>query len=448
MLIILIFYKNILMEGEFMFVDVAKIYVRSGKGGDGCVSFRREKYVPLGGPDGGDGGNGGDVLFEVDNNINTLIDFKYNRKFIAENGENGGTCKCYGKDGKDVVIKVPEGTIIRHAESGKIIADLSDKNQRFLLLKGGKGGKGNCKFCTPTRQSPDFAEPGMPHDEMELILELKLIADVGLIGFPNVGKSTLISKVTNAKPKIANYHFTTLHPNLGVVDYNGIKGFVIADIPGIIEGASKGIGLGLEFLKHIERTRVLVHILDASEIEGRDSFEDFKLINNELKQYNSVLSSRPQIVALNKSDIVFGEDKEILKRLKANINSLGYENIFEISAVTGEGVLELLSKVKEIVDNTPKTILDFSDEDMYVFEPKRFTYEISKETDDFGEEYYLVTGSFVERLLNSVNIYNFTSLRYFHKVLKNKGVIDELKKIGVKDGDLVKLNEFEFEFMG
>lgn len=431
-----------------MFIDVAKIYVRSGKGGDGCVSFRREKYVPLGGPDGGDGGRGGDIVFEVDYNINTLIDFKYNRRFFAENGENGGTCKCYGKDGKDLIIKVPEGTIIKHAETGKVIADLYDKNQKFILLKGGKGGKGNARFCTPTRQCPDFAEPGMPSDEMELTLELRLIADVGLIGFPNVGKSTLISKITNARPKIANYHFTTLHPNLGVVDFKDIKGFVIADIPGIIEGASKGIGLGLEFLKHIERTRVLVHILDVSQIEGRDALEDFKLINKELLEYNEILSSRPQIVVLNKSDITFDEDRERIENLKKDIISLGYENIFEISAATGKGIHELLKKLKEVVDNTDKTILEFEEEDMYVFEPKRFTYEISKETDDFGEKYYLVTGSFVDRLLSSVNIYNFSSLRYFHKVLKNKGIIDELKEFGVQDGDLVKLNDFEFEFMG
>ncbi len=431
-----------------MFIDVAKIYVRSGKGGDGCVSFRREKYVPLGGPDGGDGGRGGDIVFEVDYNINTLIDFKYNRRFLAENGENGGTCKCYGKDGKDLIIKVPEGTIIKHSETGKVIVDLCDKNQKFVLLKGGKGGKGNARFCTPTRQCPDFAEPGMPSDEMELTLELRLIADVGLIGFPNVGKSTLISKITNARPKIANYHFTTLHPNLGVVDFKDIKGFVIADIPGIIEGASKGIGLGLEFLKHIERTRVLVHILDVSQIEGRDALEDFKLINKELLEYNEILSSRPQIVVLNKSDITFDEDRERIENLKKDIISLGYENIFEISAATGKGIHELLKKLKEVVDNTDKTILEFEEEDMYVFEPKRFTYEISKETDDFGEKYYLVTGSFVDRLLSSVNVYNFSSLRYFHKVLKNKGIIDELKEFGVQDGDLVKLNDFEFEFMG
>ncbi len=431
-----------------MFIDIAKIYVRSGKGGDGCVSFRREKYVPLGGPDGGDGGRGGDIVFEVDYNINTLIDFKYNRRFLAENGENGGTCKCYGKDGKDLIIKVPEGTIIKHAETGKVITDLCEKNQKFVLLKGGKGGKGNARFCTSTRQCPDFAEPGMPSDEMELTLELRLIADVGLIGFPNVGKSTLISKITNARPKIANYHFTTLHPNLGVVDFKDIKGFVIADIPGIIEGASKGIGLGLEFLKHIERTRVLVHILDVSQIEGRDALEDFKLINKELLEYNEILSSRPQIVVLNKSDITFDEDRERIENLKKDIISLGYENIFEISAATGKGIHELLKKLKEVVDNTDKTILEFEEEDMYVFEPKRFTYEISKEIDDLGEEYYLVTGSFVDRLLSSVNIYNFSSLRYFHKVLKNKGIIDELKEFGVQDGDLVKLNDFEFEFMG
>lgn len=430
-----------------MFIDIAKIYVRSGKGGDGCVSFRREKYVPLGGPDGGDGGRGGDVIFEVDHNKNTLIDFKYNRKFVAENGENGGTSKCYGKDGEDIIIKVPEGTILRHTESGKIITDLSDENRRFVLLKGGKGGKGNCKFCTPTRQSPDFAEPGMPYDEMNLTLELRLIADVGLIGFPNVGKSTLISKVTNAKPKIANYHFTTLHPNLGVVDYKGIGGFVIADIPGIIEGASKGIGLGLEFLRHIERTRVLVHILDVSGIEGRDPIEDFKLINTELREYNEELLNRPQIVVFNKSDMIY-DDGERIRELKDSIRSLGYDDIFEISAITGDGLSELLGKIKSVVENTPKSVLSFDEDEMYVFEPKRFTYTISKEVDEMGEEYYLVTGSFVDRLLSSVNIYNFTSLRYFHKVLLNKGVIDDLKNLGIQDGDMVRLNDFEFEFMG
>lgn len=446
MLIILIFYKCVLREGEFMFLDRVKIYVRSGKGGDGCVSFRREKYVPLGGPDGGDGGNGGNIIFEADFNLNTLIDFKYNKKFIAESGGNGCNSKCYGKDGEDMIIKVPIGTVIRHAESNKIICDLYEDKQKIVMLKGGKGGRGNCKFCTPTRQAPDFAEPGMPYDELELILELKLIADVGLVGFPNVGKSTFISVVTNAEPKIANYHFTTLYPNLGVVDYKGIKGFVIADIPGIIEGASKGIGLGFEFLKHIERTKVLVHILDASGIEGRNPIEDFKLINNELKEYNSNLINRPQIIVLNKTDIVFDENK--ICDLENDIRNLGYNDIFRISAITGKGIQELLSRVQEIVNNTAKTVLDYSDEEIYVFEPKRFTYEILKKVDESGEQYYLIVGSFVDRLLSSVNIYDFNSLRYFHKVLKNKGVIDELKKLGVKDGDLVKLNDFEFEFMG
>lgn len=287
----------------------------------------------------------------------------------------------------------------------------------------------------------------MPHDEMNLTLELRLIADVGLIGMPNVGKSTLISKVSNAKPKIANYHFTTLHPNLGVVDYKGISGFVIADIPGIIEGASKGIGLGLEFLRHIERTRVLVHILDISGIEGRDPIDDFKLINNELAEYNYDLMNRPQIVVLNKGDMLY-DGREKIQNVKNVIKSLGYSDVFEISAVTGNGLLELLRNVKKLVDKTPKPILNFEEDEVYVFEPKRFSYTISKEVNEFGDEYYLITGSFVDRLLNSVNIYNFSSLRYFHKVLTNKGVIDELKLMGVQEGDLVRLNDFEFEFIG
>lgn len=430
-----------------MFIDIAKIYVKSGKGGDGCVSFRREKYVPLGGPDGGDGGKGGDIVFEIDHNINTLINFKYNKKFLAGNGENGGTSKCYGKDGKDVVIKVPEGTILIHSESGKVITDLSGENKRFVLLKGGKGGKGNCKFCTPTRQAPDFAEPGMPHDEMNLTLELKLIADVGLIGFPNVGKSTLISKITNARPKIANYHFTTLYPNLGVVDYKGISGFVVADIPGIIEGAAKGIGIGLEFLRHIERTRVLVHILDVSGIEGRDPIEDFKLINSELKEYSHDLMNRPQIVVLNKSDMLY-EEREKIQKIKESLKSIGFNDVFEISALTGEGLLDLVRKIRKLVDETPKVVLNFEEDEIYIFEPKRFSYTISKEVNELGDNYYLVTGSFVDRLLSTVNIYNFSSLRYFHKVLTNKGVIDELKSMGVQEGDMVRLNNFEFEFIG
>lgn len=430
-----------------MFIDIAKIYVKSGKGGDGCVSFRREKYVPLGGPDGGDGGKGGDIVFEIDHNINTLINFKYNKKFLAGNGENGGTSKCYGKDGKDVVIKVPEGTILIHSESGKVITDLSGENKRFVLLKGGKGGKGNCKFCTPTRQAPDFAEPGMPHDEMNLTLELKLIADVGLIGFPNVGKSTLISKITNARPKIANYHFTTLYPNLGVVDYKGISGFVVADIPGIIEGAAKGIGIGLEFLRHIERTRVLVHILDVSGIEGRDPIEDFKLINSELEEYSHDLMNRPQIVVLNKSDMLY-EEREKIQKIKESLESIGFNDVFEISALTGEGLLDLVRKIRKLVDETPKVVLNFEEDEIYIFEPKRFSYTISKEVNELGDNYYLVTGSFVDRLLSTVNIYNFSSLRYFHKVLTNKGVIDELKSMGVEEGDMVRLNNFEFEFIG
>ncbi len=429
-----------------MFIDVAKIYVRSGKGGDGSVSFRREKYVPLGGPDGGDGGRGGDIIFEVDHNINTLLDFKYKRKFLAENGENGSGNKCYGKDGKDVIIKVPSGTVLRHTESNKIIADLSLDNKRFTLLKGGKGGKGNAKFCTPTRQTPDFAEPGMPYDEMNVTLELKLIADAGLIGFPNVGKSTFISKVTNARPKIANYHFTTLKPNLGVVDYKGIKGFVIADIPGIIEGASKGIGLGLEFLRHIERTKVLIHIIDGSSIEGRDPISDFKLINKELEEYSSHLMSRPQIVVLNKSDMIY--EKEKIDDIKNELKEMGVKDVFVISSINGDGIESLLYKVKEVVDNTPDIVLSLEEDELYIFEPKRFTYEIDRYIDEDGDVVYSITGSFVDRLLSAVNIYNFTSLRYFHNVLSKKGVIEDLKSLGIEEGDTVRLNDFEFEFMG
>ena len=334
-----------------------------------------------------------------------------------------------------------------HSESGKVITDLSGENKRFVLLKGGKGGKGNCKFCTPTRQAPDFAEPGMPHDEMNLTLELKLIADVGLIGFPNVGKSTLISKITNARPKIANYHFTTLYPNLGVVDYKGISGFVVADIPGIIEGAAKGIGIGLEFLRHIERTRVLVHILDVSGIEGRDPIEDFKLINSELEEYSHDLMNRPQIVVLNKSDMLY-EEREKIQKIKESHESIGFNDVFEISALTGEGLLDLVRKIRKLVDETPKVVLNFEEDEIYIFEPKRFSYTISKEVNELGDNYYLVTGSFVDRLLSTVNIYNFSSLRYFHKVLTNKGVIDELKSMGVQEGDMVRLNNFEFEFIG
>ena len=427
-----------------MFIDKAKVFVKSGKGGDGAVSFRREKYVPLGGPDGGDGGKGGSIILKVDTGITTLMDFKYKRKFVAEAGENGGESKCYGKDGKDLVIMVPMGTIVREAESNKIICDLSEKDDEFVLLRGGKGGKGNCKFCTPTRQAPHFAEPGMPGEELNIVLELKLLADVGLLGFPNVGKSTFLSMTTKAKPKIANYHFTTLKPNLGVVAAEGVEPFVMADIPGIIEGASEGVGLGLEFLRHIERTRLLIHVVDISGLEGRDPFEDFVKINEELKKYAVKLVDRPQIVVANKADLLY--DEEVFEDFKKKVNELGYNTVFKMSAATRDNVDAVIKEAARMLKDIPITGLEISDEERYIPEEKRFTYEIRVEK---GEEFdtYFVEGSFVDRLLSAVYVHDADSLRYFHKVLTNKGIFSELRELGIKDGDMVNLNDFEFEYL-
>ena len=427
-----------------MFIDRAKIFVKSGNGGNGAVSFRREKYVPLGGPDGGDGGKGGSIIFTVDTGLTTLLDFKYKKKFCAQDGENGGASKCYGRDGQDLSIKVPMGTIIREAESNKIIADLSHKDDVFVLARGGKGGKGNCKFCTPTRQAPHFAEPGMPGEEFNLLLELKLLADVGLVGFPNVGKSTLLSTVTAAKPKIANYHFTTLKPNLGVVKAEGINAFVMADIPGIIEGAAEGVGLGLDFLRHIERTRLLIHVVDISGVEGRDAFEDFQKINEELKKYSVKLWDRPQIVVANKADMLY--DEEIFEDFKRKVNELGYDKVFKMSAATKAGVEEVIKEAGRMLTEIPIMELEISDEERYIPEEKKFTSEIEIE---HGEEFdtYVVSGSFVDRLLSAVNIHDADSLRYFHKVLNNKGVFNDLREMGIKDGDMVRLNTFEFEYI-
>ena len=427
-----------------MFIDKAKIFVRSGKGGNGSVSFRREKYVPLGGPDGGDGGKGGSIVFKVDTGITTLLDFKYRKKFIAEDGEAGSTSKCYGKNGEDLYITVPMGTIIREAETNKVIADLSHKDDVFVLLRGGKGGKGNAKFATPTRQAPHFAEPGMPGEEMQIVLELKLLADVGLLGFPNVGKSTFLSMTTAAKPKIANYHFTTLKPNLGVVAADGVEPFVMADIPGIIEGASEGVGLGLEFLRHIERTRLLIHVVDISGVEGRDAFEDFVTINEELKKYSVKLWDRPQIVVANKADMLY--DESVFEDFKKKVNELGFDKVFKMSAATKSGVEEVIKEAGKMLTEIPVMDLEIPDEERYVEQEKRFTYEINVEE---GEEYntYVVTGSFVDRLLASVNIHDADSLRYFHKVLNNKGVLQQIREMGVQDGDMVRLNDFEFEYI-
>ncbi|GAA0177337.1 GTPase ObgE [Clostridium sediminicola] len=423
-----------------MFLDKAKIFVKSGDGGHGCIAFRREKFVSRGGPEGGDGGKGGSVILVADKQLTTLLDFKYKRKFVAERGVDGGRSKCSGKKGEDLIIKVPAGTVVKDYETKKVMVDLAHDGDEFVISKGGRGGRGNQHFATPTRQAPEFAEPGMPGEEREIFLELKLLADVGLLGFPNVGKSTLISTVSKAKPKIANYHFTTLKPNLGVVKVEGAPAFVMADIPGIIEGASEGIGLGLEFLRHIERTRLLIHIVDISGVEGRDAIEDFKKINQELYNYNIKLTDRPQIVAANKSDMLF--DEEIFENFKSELNKMGYKKVFKISAATKQGVEELMKEAVNMLSQIPVKELEYEESDMFIPEEKKFTYEINIE-----DGIYVISGSFVDRILLSININEPDSLRYFHKVLKNKGIMDELKEMGIQDGDIVRLNDFEFEFM-
>ena len=423
-----------------MFIDTAKITIKSGKGGDGAISFRREKYIPNGGPDGGDGGKGGDIIFVADPNMTTLLDFTYSRKYSSDNGINGSGAKCYGRDGAKLIIKIPLGTIIKDQVTGKIMADLSMPGETYLVAKGGKGGKGNVKFTTPTRQAPNFAEPGMPGEERIVLLELKLLADVGLLGFPNVGKSTLLSKVTKASPKIANYHFTTLKPNLGVVNIKNLPGFVIADIPGIIEGAAEGVGLGLRFLKHIERTRVLIHIVDISGIEERDPYEDFLKINEELKKYSVKLTDRPQIIAANKSDLLYDDDKFL--EFKEKVNKLGFTRVYKISAASQDGIVELMKAAAELLSTIPITQLEVNEEDKFIPEEKRFTYNIEK-----INGVYNVSGTFVDRLLQSVNVNDPDELRYFYKVLKNKGVVEELMQMGIKDGDTVKLNNFQFDYL-
>lgn len=429
-----------------MFIDKAKIFVKSGTGGNGCISFRREKYVPLGGPDGGDGGRGGDVIFVVDTGLTTLLDFKYQKKYVAPDGGKGETSKCYGRDGSNFVVRVPMGTIVKDFETDKVIADLSHKDDTYVIARGGKGGKGNCKFCTPTRQAPTFAEPGMPGEERMLTLELKLLADVGLVGFPNVGKSTFISTVTAARPKIANYHFTTLKPNLGVVKADGIdNAFVIADIPGIIEGAAEGVGLGLEFLRHIERTRILIHVVDISGIEGRDAFEDFVTINEELKKYSVKLWDRPQIVVANKTDMLY--DETIYEDFKKKVNELGFDKVYKMSAATKDGVGAIVKEAARMLTEIPFKELEIAEEDKYVEEDRRFTYEIDVEMGDEDNSIFVVSGTFVDRLLSAVNVEDPNSLRYFHKVLNNKGVFNDLREMGIKDGDVVRLNSFEFEYI-
>ena len=429
-----------------MFADRAKILIRSGKGGDGHVSFRRELFVPNGGPDGGDGGKGGDVIFEVDEGLNTLVDYRHRRKFSATDGEPGGKRRCHGGNGADIVLKVPEGTVIMDAASGKVIADMSGENRRQVVLKGGKGGNGNMHYATATMQVPKYAQPGQPAQELEVRMELKVIADVGLVGFPNVGKSTLLSRVTNAEPKIANYHFTTLSPNLGVVDLEGCSGFVIADIPGLIEGASEGVGLGHEFLRHIERTRVIIHIVDAASVEGRDPVEDIHKINKELEAYNLEIAARPQVIAANKIDCIFDDGEENpIDRLRAEFEPQGI-SVYPISAVTGQGVRELLFHVKELLDKSPmKPVVfeqEFFPEDVLVNENLPFTVERSEE----DPEVFLVEGPKIEKMLGYTNLDSEKGFAFFQRFLKEGGILEELEKAGIQEGDTVRMYGFDFDY--
>ncbi len=427
------------------FSDKATIRIRSGNGGDGHVSFRREKYVANGGPDGGDGGRGGDLIFEVDPGLNTLNDFRYKQKYYAGNGEPGGKRRCHGADGDDLVVKVPAGTIVREASTGQVITDMSYENTREVILKGGRGGKGNMNFATPTMQAPKYAQPGKQGIELEVILELKVIADVGLVGFPNVGKSTLLSRVSAAKPKIANYHFTTLNPNLGVVDLDGANSFVMADIPGLIEGAAEGVGLGHDFLRHIERTRVILHVVDAASTEGRDPIEDIHTINKELAEYDKVLAGRPQVIAANKLDCLFGEDREtVLELLKEEFESQGVP-VFPISAVTGEGVKELLYHIRRMLNELPDDRVVYEKEyEVKLPDLSDEPYTVTKSEDD--EDTYLVEGPRIERMLGYTNLDSEKGFAFFQKFLQENGILDELVELGIQEGDTVKIYGWQFEY--
>ena len=428
-----------------MFADRAKIYIRSGKGGDGHVSFRRELYVPNGGPDGGDGGRGGDVIFEVDKGLNTLVDFRHKTKYKAQDGEEGGKKRCHGKDAKDLILKVPEGTVIREAETNKVIADMSGENQRQIILKGGKGGLGNMHFATSTMQVPKYAQPGQPAQELWIQLELKVIADVGLVGFPNVGKSTLLSRVSNARPKIANYHFTTLNPHLGVVDLQDGQGFVMADIPGLIEGASQGIGLGHDFLRHIERTKVLVHVVDAASVEGRDPVEDIRTINAELKAYNPSLLERPQVIAANKVDSIYntGEEdwEDPVERLKREFEPEGIQ-VFAISAVTGQGVKELLYHVNDLLKTVDRKPVIFEKEFEYQYQGENLPYTVERNEDGI----YVVEGPKIEKMLGYTNLDSEKGFQFFQKFLKDSGILAELEEAGIEEGDTVRMYGLEFDY--
>ena len=421
------------------FVDTAKITVKAGKGGNGAVAFHREKYVAAGGPDGGDGGRGGDVILVADNHMTTLMDFRYRRKYAAENGSDGSGARCTGKDGESLTIKVPTGTIIRDAESGEVIRDMSD-GKPFVLARGGRGGWGNQHFATPTRQVPRFAKPGLPGESHTILLELKLLADVGLVGFPNVGKSTLLSVVSKAHPKIANYHCTTLFPNLGVVYVSEGSSFVMADIPGIIEGASEGAGLGHDFLRHIDRCRLLVHLVDVSGSEGRDPVEDFEAINAELKAYNADLGSRPQIVCANKCDLL-GEDRENIDRLKAHVEAQGYE-FFELSAAAHMGTQALIQAIGARLQELPPT--QVYEADYVPPEPEIGTAEDVeiRHIDDF----WIVEGPWLQRLIAGVNFSDYESRMYFDRALRESGIFQRLEDMGVQEGDTVSMYDLDFEY--
>jgi GTP-binding protein len=428
-----------------MFADRARIFVRAGKGGDGHVSFRREKYVPDGGPDGGDGGKGGDVIFVVDEGLNTLTAYRHVTKYKAGDGEQGGKKNCHGANGADIVLKVPPGTVIKDSETGKVILDMADKKEPVVFLRGGRGGKGNRNYVTSTMQAPKYAQPGQPAKELYIDLELKCIADVGLVGFPSVGKSTFLSRVTNARPKIADYHFTTLTPNQGVVDLGDKNGFVIADIPGIIEGASEGVGLGLEFLRHIERTKVIIHIVDAASVEGRDPINDIKIINDELKKYNKDIESRPTVIAANKIDVLDEIGYEtVIEMLKEEFEKDGVK-IFPISAVSGKGISELLWYVNDLVKNAPDDVVEFAPEmELDFMDNPELPFEVKKS--DTEEGVYIIEGPRIERMLGYTNLESEKGFDFFQKFLKNNGILDQLEALGINEGDMVRMYALEFDY--
>ena len=421
-----------------MFVDVAEILVRAGRGGNGAVAFHREKYVPAGGPDGGDGGDGGDVILTVDDNMSTLMDFKYKRKYVAPNGEDGRGAKCFGKAGKALVIRVPRGTLVRDKETGALLADMSE-TQTFTVAKGGRGGWGNSHFATPTRQAPRFAKSGLDGEERKIILELKLLADVGLIGFPNVGKSTLLSIISAARPKIANYHFTTLVPNLGIVSVGDHTSFAVADIPGMIEGASDGAGLGIDFLRHVERCRLLIHVVDVAGSEGRNPIEDFEQINSELFLYSEELASRPQIVAANKADLI--EDEEAYERFVRHCASYGYP-VFRISAATTEGVKDLMNHTAEMLQKLPP-IRVYEPDPIPEEKPEEEPFTITRREDGA----YVVAGKKLLAAIAMVDPDDYESLNYMQRVLRTNGVFEQLEAMGIQEGETVSINNFEFEYV-